>query len=171
MYLLKENDVVIEVVRRNENKRGWNYADRYYFLIDNSKNNLKTNDIVLIDTSYNGRKMSSDITDSFGLHFCKVTLVITDKTEMYDYINNHSIYTPFILTSVNLDSYFAEIKKIDRKKEIENTLRKATSKIEEISKFKMLAELNPAYKDLYEEYLKTCSEETQNLLPNTDKNN
>lgn len=165
--MLKENEAVIKVIKRKEAGPGFDNSKEYFFYVNLTKGDYNKDTIVLIDSNYKG-KSNKKMVDRFNLTFCKIVDLITDSETEEEIAEYHSIFKPFVIMNIKIDDYFNEFKKIDKKQELEKTLRQATSKLEEISKFKMLAELNPAYQTLYDEYVKMCAEDTQALLPESN---
>lgn len=60
---------------------------------------------------------------------------------------------PNYIASLDLTEYFERKKKEKRKAELEDILNNASMNLEKITMFKALSELNPEYKNLFDEYM------------------
>lgn len=170
--LIRNDEKIIEVLFKDRYNEPFNEYNPYYYVVPD---NFPVPEYRIIVVAPNiVIKTDDGQDDNFKLQFAKVTRIIRRTRELgnglFEPNEEWKMYAekakrPSYYANINLDNYFSNIEKEKRKKELEKQLDEATKKIEKIVKYKELANLNPEYKELYEEYLKTIQiDKTQQPL-------
>ena len=144
-------------IRENFNST-YDSGESYKFRVSDSFE-VKVGDVVIIDPKYREK--------------INLSLGVVDFIEQVDddsiinnrvYGDNDKIYTPFFISTLALDEYVKVREKVARKNQLEKQLSEATKKLEKAAKYKALADLNPEWKPLYEEYVSLVTEDNKKLL-------
>lgn len=164
--MLKENEKIIKVCFQNSNLDGFDKYKTRLYIVD-TKLDTDKNSIILIQPI-----LFYDKKDE-GLTLAKVLKVYEDEDTFFkDYEENQldDIKKPFFVCNLNLEPYYKSVKECTRKIELEKQMKKAASKLEDIAKYKALADIDPTFKPLYEEYLSICQTENKTLLEAANDN-
>lgn len=162
-FEIKEGKRILEVCfqKHYTEGKGFDSYNKYYYVTTNP--DIKIGDVVMIESNY---KRKSDDDDEFGLQFCKVTDIMDPYTNIADRVEqrlnkaNKAVY-PYALLTIDLSEYFKQKEEERRIKDIKREMNEAVKELDEMYKYKQLAELNPRFKGLYEELISLTN---KNLL-------
>ena len=112
--------------------------------------NVCENDLVLVEPKY-----KKDICMSLGLVLSVSTIDDIEDSIQYTNLSSKSIQPiiPFFISVLDLTQYKEQRAKLQKKNLLEKKLDEATKNLEKVAKYKALADLNPEYKALYDEYI------------------
>lgn len=160
--MLKENERIIKVCSQKSNFVGFDSYSTSLFIVDNKDLSVEKDSIILLQPTlfYDNRKAMS-------LRFVKVLELYNNEEEFLKEYEEEDLYKlkkPFFVCNIDLEPYIQSVKECTRKIDLEKQMKKAASKLEDIAKYKALADIDPSFKPLYEEYLAICQKENQTLL-------
>lgn len=165
--MLKENEKIIKVCFQNSSLNGFDKYKTRLYIVDTKLESDK-NSIILIQPILDYNKKDE------GIALAKVLKTYEDEDAFYkeyDEIQSiDDIKKPFFVCNLNLDPYYQSVRECTRKIELEKQMKKAASKLEDIAKYKALADIDPSFKPLYEEYLSICQTENKTLLEASNDN-
>lgn len=159
--MLNENEKIIKICYQASSLDKFDTYKNAVFIVNKDLETNK-NSVILIQPVL----VTKDYKD-VGLRLAKVLATYNNEEEFakdYDDTSIDNINKPFFVCNINLEPYYESVKSCTRKLELEKQMKKAASKLEDIAKYKALADLDASFKPLYEEYLNICKTENQTLL-------